>query len=360
MNSEIYKSLGVFLVFIWMCISTLKLILFKVGGDFGDSLGFYIDLLFWGVSFLIILSHLFLIKFNLSKKILYVGIFLFFGVMIFNYKIATFLYMMLLWLSIFIFVSNKDFEILYFSSLVFCFLVIGLYVALNGQTYFFDGRYGEIPTFGFLNPNSFSQFLTIFYIFIARKFILSVFFSLLLYICFKDIIYARTFYFILILQPILFLFINLKFSKLISVYPFFIFTISLLLALYVNSNFVEGLNVLLSGRGNYSSLLLGKIDSVRSILFGVPESIEDNIAVDMSYIAILYDYGLIVALILLYLYARGLKLLVERNEKGLVVIIISFLTYCIVENAFVNYYLNFTLYYVLGVCLGGYKLSKRF
>lgn len=348
MSNELNRKISVSLVFFWMFISILKLIFFKTDTTRLGLEVFTVDLFFWGLSLLIILNYTILVGTVIPKKVFVVLAFLFGASIAFNYKIATIVYLLVLWISIAKLISRKDFEKIYLVSYVFCFVYIVFSVALNGQNYFYDNRYGYIPSFGFLNPNSFAQFITIFYIFLARKFIYSILLSFFLYISFKDVIFSRSFYFILMLQPLLFLIFNFIPQKAFSLIPVFVFIFSLILALSLTSEYGALLDSMFSGRGYYSSLLLGELDSVGKIIFGVIDNVDD-IPVDISFVSVLYNYGLCVVLIILYLYGKGLNIIYAKKETGLNVIIISFFAYCLVENTLVSYFLNFTLYYIFSV-----------
>ncbi len=357
MNDGLNRRVSVVLVFIWMLVSTLKLIFFKMGSSDLITANFVVDSFFWGTSFLIILNYIIVAKANIPLISFVTAIFLFCSLIIFNYKIATVIYLFFLWFAIAKTISRKDFEYLYAFCYLFCFIYIGFFVALNGQSFYYDSRYGYIPSFGFINPNSFAQFVTVIYIFSARGFLLSIFLSFFLYLVFNDIIYARSFYFILILQPILFLIIGLFSKRIISLFPIFIFIISLSSAMLVGTEYGLFLDTMFSGRGYYSSLLLSELNSIPTIFFGSTEKFDD-LPVDVSFISALYDYGLFVVLIIVYLYVKVLNLIHETKDNTLNVVIISFLSYCLVENVIVSYFLNFTLYYIISAVF--FSSSKKY
>lgn len=352
MSNELNRKISVSLVFFWMLISILKLIFFKTDTTRLGLQVFTVDLLFWGLSLLIILNYTIIVSTIIPKKVFAILTFLFGASIVFNYKIATMVYLLVLWFSIAKLISRKDFEKIYLAAYMFCFVYIIFYIALNGQNYFYDNRYGYIPSFGFLNPNSFAQFITIFYIFIARKFLHSILLSIFLYICFKDVIFSRTFYFILMLQPLLFLTLKFIPKKAFTLIPVFVFILSLILVFSLTSEYGALVDSIFSGRGYYSSLLLAELDSGSKIIFGVIDNVDD-IPVDISFVSVLYNYGLCVVLIILYLYSKGLNVIYAEKETGLNVIIISFFAYCLVENTLVSYFLNFTLYYIFSVLFVG-------
>ena len=93
MNDELNRSVSVVLVFVWMLVSTLKLIFFKMGSSDLVTANFVVDSFFWGASFLIILNYFFVVKANIPLSFFVTAIFLFGSLIVFNYKIATVIYL---------------------------------------------------------------------------------------------------------------------------------------------------------------------------------------------------------------------------------------------------------------------------
>jgi len=357
MYIEKNKIISLGLIFIWMVVSVLKLILFKTNSLDLIEATFTVDCFFWLTSLLILLSFSYSSSFFISKKIFFIILVSLAAIILFNYKISTFLYLLILWYSISNLISRRDFEKIYVAAYIFCFFCIALNVALNGQSFFYDFRYGYIPSFGFSNPNSFSQFIIVLYIFWVRSYFYSIILSIVLYFTFKDIIFARSFYLILILQPLLLLGVKYIPEKFLVMLPVILFVCSIVLALFLESDYGGWVNSMLSGRGYYSSILIGELNSVDKILFGVTKNIDD-IPVDSSFVFLLYNYGLIAVVFFVFLYVKGLAIVYRSQDFNLIAILVSFLIYSFVENVLGSYFMNFTLYYIMGLVFLKLKLDR--
>lgn len=357
MNIEKNKIIGLGLIFIWMVVSVLKLILFKTNSSDLIEVTLTVDCFFWLTSLLILLSFSYSSSFFISKKIFSIILLSLAAIVLFNYKIASFLYLLILWYSISNLISRRDFEKIYVAAYIFCFFCIALNVALNGQSFFYDFRYGYIPSFGFLNPNSFSQFIIVLYIFWVRNYFYSIILSIILYFTFKDIIFARSFYLILILQPLLLLGVKYIPEKILVMLPVMLFVCSIVLSLFLESDYGSFFNSMLSGRGYYSSLLISELNSIDKILFGVNKNMDD-IPIDSSFVFLLYSYGLLAVSFFIFLYVRGLTIIYRSRNFSLIAVLISFLVYCFVENVLGSYFMNFTLYYIMSLIFVSSKINR--
>lgn len=345
------KTIIYFMYMIFILISTFKY--FISNNIETKNISFFtspITVIFWIASVITILLATVVFP---RRKIYAISISIIFIISIsfLNTNILSALYVLLFWF----FVSYSITPVFYKKSMVLLFITIILLsytLSLFNNYMNFDDRYGYTPTFGFENQNSFPQLLIILYILLSenikKSFIFSIAFLLIGYLI---NINSRIFYLMLILSPlIVYLCQNLYFAQKSYITPLalFFFSIYSSYMLYTNEYLIN-LNVLLSNRFGFSHIYLENIMSIKTLLFGVNDASLSTIPIpiDMSFIAMLVNNGLIVSLIYIFIYSISMKKMYIEKDYNALSISILMMLYATFENVFINILLNPSIYYAV-------------
>lgn len=353
MNNNIARDCNPFfliLVSLWLLSSAFK-IFFNSNVYIDSSEGFekILNGMFWISGFSIVFFRYLLVKFSVDSNLKLIAVTVFCSA--FNFNILAFSFSLLIWNAIASLMKPKQFIIIYSMVLFLLIFSFMLSVAFYGQTYFHDPRYGNVETFGFVNSNSFPQLLIMFFLISAITPKLSIPLGIVLYFSFNGRVETRTFYLLLILYPLLQLYFYMfRHKKMASLIPLTLFSFSVLLGMIYSSMktpLVLLLDSILSYRISFGSLMLTAL-SIKEFLFGAYESTFDslNIPMDMSYISIVFKYGIISSFILIVLYTKSILRMHGDKDYQLIALVVAFLMYSLVENVLVSYYLNPTLYFI--------------
>lgn len=338
------------LILLWFAMAGFKILLANlIYFHDAELLQYITTLFFWVFGTFIILRKCLSqgIKFDLT--IITCIILLSFSLL--NVNLVTFIFALLVWYSIAHMIDRQSYRLIYTFSLLILVMLIFMCVAINGQVYYNDGRYGKVPTFGFLNSNSFPQLLVILFLMTVSHVRSSLVFGLILILIASIGIKTRTMYMIIILYPLLILTFKYIKLKIVILLPLILVIFNFLLVYNLDNNYVQDLDRLLSYRLTYSYQLVSSLNSYHWL---IGTSFRPGIPIDMSFVNLVYSYGIIASVIIIYLLVNSLYELSKRDDYRTTALIVCFLFYAFVENVLINYYLNpilFLLFY--------YSFKKR-
>ncbi|HEB1166420.1 TPA: hypothetical protein RY372_003486 [Escherichia albertii] len=341
------KTYPVLLCFLWTLFGVSK-----IAFTYNIYLSSYIDILTI-VNFLFVFMGAGIITFRLlSKPVSFnAQIFVFFVLLLLsllNNSIFALIFNFLVWYSIAEIVPIKSFRFVYIINIGLLIGVFYISVKLNGDTYYFDLRYGDVKSFGFENANSFPQLLIIFYLIFSTK-IRHLFMLFLVYLLvFIDDIYTKSFYVILVIYPCLLLLFKYYRCRYLYLLPVMLFLGSILFVYMYASNIPIAIKVdqIFSYRISFSNIILSSIPNLYYLFFGLSGGGDEQLPMDLSYMAIIFTFGLIPSLIIILMYTRTLKSLIIKYDYGILALCTTFLLYAFVENILISFILNPTFYYV--------------
>nr|WP_305071917.1 hypothetical protein [Providencia sp. M-8] len=87
--------------------------------------------------------------------------------------------------------------------------------------------------------------------------------------------------------------------------------------------------------------------SIKTLLFGVNDASLSTIPIDMSFIAMLVNNGLIVSLIYIFIYSVSMKKMYIEKDYNALSISILMMLYATFESVFINILLNPSIYYAV-------------
>lgn len=294
---------------------------------------------FWGTGVFLILRKMMGQGFKLDFTIILCAVILIFSVL--NLNLVTFVFVILVWYSVAHLIERDIYVFLYSFSLFILILFILLFVVIYGQTYYPDGRYGEVPSFGFENSNSFPQLLVIFLLISTSRVRSSLFLGCVIVLIAAIGIKTRTMYIVIALYPFVLLVLRYIKIKLIVLLPLIICMANILFVYSLNNHVIQELDHLLSYRLAYSHYLIDNL-SPYQWLFGT--SFKPDIPMDMSFVNLIYNYGLLALIIIMYLLTKTMSELFKLDDYRTIAFISCFLLYAVVENVLINYYLNPVLF----------------
>lgn len=331
------------LVFCWLLISAIKIWLTQiVFFEHETILQFLISLLFWLLGATVIILAVY--KKGIIVDFLTVALGVLLCCSIVNQMLLTFVFSLLVWYTIARLITVETFRICYLLIFLLLIVLILVTIQFTGQHHYIDGRYGSVNTFGFVNSNNFPQLLIILFLMFSDKLRWVTLLSLILILIFIDDIKTRTFYIILILYPLLLLLLRYGVPKIISLAMFGCFAASLLMVNYIDEYWIILLDKLLSYRISFSAQLLDSMQGFSDYLLGTKHKL--TVPMDVSYIVVIFRYGIICALLLAWLYMKAISILIANKNYTQVALILCFLAYAFIENVLINYLLNPTLFYV--------------
>ncbi|MGL4913085.1 MAG: hypothetical protein ACRC3Y_11720, partial [Romboutsia sp.] len=136
--------------------------------------------------------------------------------------------------------------------------------------------------------------------------------------------------------------------KIFTLYPIFLTLISLILAFGFNQHY--WINEYLSHRPyywykylshpTYGLNFIGYTDNIKRFAF------KPKIPLDSGYIWTLYSGGIIVFLIIIFLYAYSIYRLCNQNKKAEVLLILSILTYAFAESILLDLAVNLSFIFI--------------
>lgn len=331
----------------WFLVSVVKLCLTQmVFFEHESTLKLLFSVLFWMIGTLIILlaAGRFGIPLDINTLVL---CFLLLMSLI-NYKLITLVFALLVWCAIARLITLAEFRAIYLISILFLIAIILCTVKIVGQNYYHDGRYGAVASFGFANSNSFPQLLIILLLVFSCRLRWTLLLALSLFLVFLPVIKTRTFYIILLLYPLLLLIGKFGFPKWISGMVFLLTGTSLLLIFTLNLAWISELDKILSYRLSFSDELFDHFTGIKDYLFGSTSVAARSLSIpmDLSYIVVIFNYGIIAAIFIGWLYMKALDKLLIYRQYNQVALILCFLAYAFVENLLINYLLNPGLFYV--------------
>lgn len=341
------------LVGLWFSSSALKVFFnSNVYINSPENYESILNSLFWISGFIIVILRFFLVKFTIDSNLKLVLATIVCSLI--NLNILAFSFSLLIWNAIATVIKPKQFIILYsviLLCLIFSFMAS---VSFYGQTYFNDPRYGNVETFGFMNSNSFPQLLIIFFLISAMTPKISVPLAVILYFSFKGSVETRTFYFLLVLYPLTQMCFSIIRAKIISSIPIVLFLFCIFLGMiypYAKTPLILLIDSMLSYRISFGSIMLSAL-SPSEFLFGASRNTFESLTIpmDMSYISVVFKYGLLSSIILMCLYTKAIKKMYVDKSFQVMTLVIAFLMYALVENVLISYYLNPTLYFLFYFC----------
>lgn len=250
---------------------------------------------------------------------------------------------------------KKILKIYIITNLIFfisCLLLNFLGIRPSGYV---DGR----NNLGFKNPNgAYMAFFIIWVSYLYVKFDKLCKKEFIILIISPLLIYAQTrtqtgFVTIFVCMFIVFKFrkINLNeknYKTLFSIYPIFLTVVSFLLAFFFNNNY--WINEYLSHRPYYWNKyltntiygvnLIGYSNDIKRIAF------KPKIPLDSGYMWTLYSGGIILFLIILFLYVYTIYILCCQNKKSEVLLILSILTYSFAESILLDLAVNLSFIFL--------------
>lgn len=338
------KFFEISLIFSWLLIAMVKIYL---GNMVYLTDEIYVELLFdvmfWFFGVLVI--FLSFVKNGLKSDLIISGLCVFCVLSLMNYKIISFMYSLLVWYSIARLITLKEFESCYLTVFLFLISIIMITLMINGQTYYNDGRYGDVASFGFANSNSFPQLLIILFLVFSRQIKWSILLATFLILLFYSEIKTRTFYIMLTIYPLVLLISRYWLPAALSKIVFALITMNILLVFYHDTQWLAVVDKALSFRLSYSYQLLSEMDTIENYLSGMSAS-SQKLPMDMSYVVVMLKYGVPATFFLAYLYMQALEKMITQQCYDKVAFILCFLIYALVENVLINYVLNPTLFYV--------------
>lgn len=351
-NNTMAGSIESFLVFIWFLTSGLKILFVNIiyFDDFEITQAF-VSSLFWGVGCFIIIRGFLSLKYWSYTFLISCLILLSFSIL--NIGLITFVFAVIVWCAISNILNEEKFRRVYLFSLFLLIVLVLLSVLFFGQIYYFDARYGNVPSFGFANSNSFPQLLVVFLLIAANHFRLSLLYSVSLLFFAYIGIKTRSFYLIMIVYPFMFLLMRFIKTRLVIFVPIILFVSSIILVEYSNTDWGITVDQLFSFRLRLSYQLLGYLEPYQWV---IGSSYKPDFPMDMSYINLVFSFGIISAILMVSLYTILLYRLYIQDNYRLIAFVLCFLLYAFVENVFINYYLNPTLYYAF---FYGIKFNKK-
>ena len=331
-----------YIIILWFFIAAFK-ILFNNILYFRDVevIQFIITILFWLIGLVIILRRFLNHAIKLDTLLIVCSVLICLSIL--NANLLTFVFAVLVWSSISYLLDRRAFIFFYSASLFFLIITILISVALNEQVFYIDGRYGKVPTFGFENSNSFPQLLVIYLLISTSRLRTSIILgNIILFFAYMEL-KTRSMYMIIILYPLVILLLKFFKGKIICILPLVLIVLNFVMVLNLNNEYIKSLDVLLSYRLSYSLELINNL-SFSQWFTGT--SSELGIPMDMSYINLVYKYGIIATAMIVVLAMKALHVALSHSDSKVVAIIVCFFCYAFVENVLLNYYLNPTLYFI--------------
>ncbi|WP_152610213.1 hypothetical protein [Aeromonas caviae] len=222
-------------------------------------------------------------------------------------------------------------------------ITILIMVMFYGQTYYYDGRYGNVPSYGFVNSNAFPQILVLLFLsfFDKKRVLILLTFCIVLFYFYG--VRTRSLYLLVILFWIFYAFLPIR--KALKLLPYLLSLGSVMLV-YVHMHYdIYALNFVLSNRLAFASEYITHLDSIKDVLFGIGDINITN-PLDSSFLYIYVHYGLVVLLVFSYIYYKIICHCIENSHRALLVLVSSFLIYNLFENTIINIFLNPTLFII--------------